>query len=113
MMNRLICPLAQISRRARTKPSQPTKAIAAGTAGRSILAHSDGTAGRTDLSSSEVDVSCKREPPPGMSRCEGQILGQARAAYQSEALRCDRLQRIPGQTSVMARTRGHERERRG
>src|SRR5579862_3264530 len=83
MMNRLICPLAQISSRARTKASQPAKAITPGTSGRSSLVHRDGTAGRTDLSSSEVDVSCKREPPPACIGVKGKFL--ARRAQPTRA----------------------------
>jgi hypothetical protein len=66
-MNKLRCPLAQICQRARAKPSQPKKATTPGTSGRFNLDHSDGGLGRRDLSSSDVDVSCNREPPPGLS----------------------------------------------
>src|SRR6266566_3888942 len=95
MMNRLRCPWAQICQRARAKPSQPRKAMIPGTSGRFNLDHSDGGLCRRDLSSSDVDVSCNRKPPPWLSQREGEILGQARAAYQSDPLRCDRLRRIP------------------
>src|ERR1700722_1388416 len=60
-----------------------------GTSGRFNFGPIDGARRRRDLSSSDVDVSCNREPPPWLSQREGQILGQARAAYQSDALRCD------------------------
>src|SRR5580704_9511915 len=79
MMNKLRCPLAQICQRAKTKPVQPRKAMIPGTSGRFSLDHSGGGLCRRDLSSSDVDVSCNREPPPGLSQREGQILDQARS----------------------------------
>src|SRR5258705_2340277 len=74
MMNRLRCPWAQICQRARAKPSQPRKAMIPGTSGWSNLDHSDGGLCRRDLSSSDVDVSCNRRPPPGLSQREGKFL---------------------------------------
>src|SRR5436189_3711697 len=71
MMNRLRCPLAQICQRARAKPSQPRKAMIPGTSGRFNLDHSDRGLCRRDLSSSDVDVSCNRKPPPWLSQREG------------------------------------------
>src|ERR1700758_751425 len=71
MMNRLRCPLAQICQRARAKPSQPRKAMIPGTSGWFNLDHSDGGLCRRDLSSSDSDVSCNREPPPCLSQREG------------------------------------------
>ena len=47
-----------------------------GTSGRFNLDHSDGGLCRTDLSSSDVDVSCKRRPPPGLSQREGNFLAR-------------------------------------
>src|ERR1700688_2968078 len=94
MMNRLRWPLSQIRQRAMAKRSQPRKAMTPGTSGRFNLAHSDDVCCPRDLSSSDVEVSCNREPPPWLSQREGQILGQAGAAYQSDLIRCDRLQRI-------------------
>ena len=47
-----------------------------GTSGRFSLDHSDGGLCRRDLSSSDVDVSCNRKPPPGLSRREGHILAR-------------------------------------
>src|SRR5690242_10296370 len=76
MMNRLRCPWAQICQRAKAKPSQPRKAMIPGTSGRFNLDHSDGGLGRTDLSSSGVDVSCTRRPPPGLSQREGKFLAR-------------------------------------
>src|SRR5437764_7646721 len=73
MMNRLRCPLAQICQRARAKPSQPRKAMIPGTSGRFNLDHSDDGLCRRDLSSSDVDVSCNRKPPPWLSQREGGI----------------------------------------
>src|ERR1043166_4739540 len=95
MMNRLRCPWAQICQRAWAKPSQPRKAMIPGTSGRFNLDHSDRGLCRRDLSSSDVDVSCNRKPPPWLSQREGEFLGQARAAYQSDPLRCVRLRWIP------------------
>src|SRR5262249_54586187 len=95
MMNRLRCPLAQICQRARAKPSQPRKAMTPGTSGWFSLDHSDAGPRRRALCSSDVDVSCTRKPPPWLSQREGRYFGQARAAYQSHPLRCDRLRRIP------------------
>src|SRR6202451_2983447 len=89
MMNRLRWPLAQICQRARAKPSQPMNAMTPGAIGRLSFCHGDDVGCPRDLSSSDVEVSCNREPPPWLSQREGQILGQARAAYQSDALRCD------------------------
>ena len=71
MMNRLRCPLAQICQRARAKPSQPRKAMIPGTSGWFSLDHSVGGLCRRDLSSSDVDVSCNRAPPPSLSQREG------------------------------------------
>src|ERR1700683_1209867 len=89
MTKRLRWPLAQICQRARAKPSQPRKAMTPGTSGRLSFDPSAGVRCRRDLSSSDVEVSCNREPPRWLSQREGQILGQAGAAYQSDALRCD------------------------
>src|ERR1700743_2532389 len=71
MMNRLRWPWAQICQRARAKPSQPRKAMIPGTSGRFNLDHSDRGLCRRDLSSSGVDVSCNRKPPPWLSQREG------------------------------------------
>src|SRR5580693_1407479 len=68
MTKRLKWPLAQIARRARANPSQARKAMTPGTSGRFNLDHSDGPRGRRDLSSSDVEVSCNREPPPWLSQ---------------------------------------------
>ena len=65
-----------------------------GTSGRFNLDQSDRGLCRRDLSSSDVDVSCNRKLPPWLSQREGEFLGQARAAYQSDPLRCVRLRRI-------------------
>src|SRR5438045_8254072 len=73
MMNRLSCPWAQICQRARAKPSQPRKAMIPGTSGRFNLDHSDCGLCPRDLSSSDVDVSCNRKPPPWLSQREGGI----------------------------------------
>jgi hypothetical protein len=67
MMNRLRWPLAQICQRARANPSQPRNAMIPGTRGRFNVDHDAGGLGRRDLSSSDVDVSCNREPPPWLS----------------------------------------------
>src|ERR1035441_6298971 len=66
--DRLRWPLAQIGQRAKAKPSQPRKARTPGTTGWFNLGHSDGVRGRRDLSSSDVEVSCNREPPPWLSQ---------------------------------------------
>src|SRR5579862_6356593 len=58
-MNLLRFPSAQICQRARTNPSQATKAITPATIGRSSLGHADDVRCRTDSSSSDVEVSCK------------------------------------------------------
>src|SRR5437763_10748459 len=47
-----------------------------GTSGRFNRDHSDGGLCRTDLSSSGVDVSCNRRPPPGLSQREGKFLAR-------------------------------------
>src|SRR5512142_2859752 len=74
MMNRLRCPLAQICQRASAKPSQPRKAMIPGTSGRFSFDHDAGGLGRRDLSSSDVDVSCNRKPPPWLSQRDGKFL---------------------------------------
>src|SRR5271155_4869468 len=76
MMNRLRWPLAQICQRASAKPSQPRKAMTPGTKGRFNLDHMDGVGCPRDLSSSDVEVSCNREPPPWLSQREGQFLAR-------------------------------------
>jgi hypothetical protein len=42
-----------------------------GTSGRFSFDHDAGGPGRRDLSSSDVDVSCNRKPPPWLSQREG------------------------------------------
>src|SRR5580704_5204871 len=74
MMKRLRWPLAQICQRARANPSQPKNAIAPGTIGRLSLRHGDDVGCPRDLSSSDVEVSCNREPPPWLSQREGKFL---------------------------------------
>src|SRR5271169_5674099 len=82
-MNRLRCPLAQICQRARTKPSQPTNAITADTTGRFSPRHGDGVRCRTELSSSDVEVSCKAST---IAVVAGRAkIWPGRAAYQSDA----------------------------
>src|SRR5579859_8291088 len=78
-MNRARCPLAQICQRARTKPSQPPNAMMAGTTGRFSPRPGDGVRCRRELSSSDVEVSCNREPPPWLSGGTANY-GQARVA---------------------------------
>ena len=121
MMNRLRCPWAQICQRARAKPSQPRKAMIPGTSGRFNLDHSDRGLCRRDLSSSDVDVSCNRKPPPWLSQREGEILGQARAAYAERPLTpvsgCDgyhsaRARMTPSRKDVVAAVPKAGRRRR-
>src|SRR5438105_4462594 len=102
MMNRLRCPLAQICQRASAKPSQPRKAMIPGTSGRFNLDHSDGGLCRRDLSSSDVDVSCNRKPPPGLSQREGKFLvrrAQLTRATPYAVTGCDEYHSLARMTS--------------
>src|ERR1700730_14762908 len=102
MMNRLRCPLAQICQRARAKPSQPRKAMIPGTSGRFNLDHSDGGLCRRDLSSSDVDVSCNRKPPPWLSQREGKFLvgrAQLTRATPYAVTGCDEYHSLARMTS--------------
>src|SRR5580704_2859369 len=102
MMNMLRCPWAQICQRARAKPSQPRKAMIPGTSGRFNLDHSDGGLCRRDLSSSDVDVSCNRKPPPWLSQREGKFLvrrAQLTRATPYAVTGCDEYHSLARMTS--------------
>src|ERR1700742_2174827 len=102
MMNRLRWPWAQICQRARAKPSEPRKAMIPGTRGRFSLDHSDGGLCRRDLSSSGVDVSCNRRPPPWLSQREGKFLvrrAQLTRATPYAVTGCDEYHSLARMTS--------------
>ena len=64
-------------------PTDLANAITAGTIGR--FSPGDGARCRRDLSPSDVEVSCNREPPPWLSVGKRKFWPGARAAYTSDA----------------------------